>query len=105
MNGRYVLDADGNPKPEPDLMAWAKWFETGDRIVARTKVGEAEVSTVFLGLDHSPGASVPLLYETLIFGGPHDGESERYATKEQAQKGHAEWVFRVDWMWSPKGGA
>ena len=95
MNGRYVLDSDGNPKLEPDLMTWAAWVETGDQIVAKTKVGEAEVSTVFLGLDHSFGGSVPVLYETMVFGGPLDGEQERYATKEQAQAGHAEWVAKV----------
>ena len=95
MSGKYVLDAAGNPKPEPDLMAWSKWFEKGDRVVAKTSVGEAEVSTVFLGLDHSFGGSAPLLYETMVFGGPFDGEQERYATKDQAQAGHAEWVAKV----------
>jgi len=97
MNGRYVLDTDGNPRLEPDLMAWAEWFEAGEgRTVANTRVNEAEVSTVFLGLDHSRGGSVPILYETMVSGGPLDGEQERYATKEQAQKGHAEWVAKAE---------
>lgn len=33
-NGRYVLDADGNPVPEPDLMKWAEWMEKAERHVA-----------------------------------------------------------------------
>src|SRR5262245_27850718 len=33
----YVLDAAGQPHPEPDLMTWARWFEanTDARIVCR----------------------------------------------------------------------
>lgn len=44
---------DGIPTPERDPIAWARWFETADRRVALTRVGEYTVSTVFLGLDHS----------------------------------------------------
>jgi len=81
-----------NAVVEPDLLTWARWFETAheERIVARTEVGDVMVSTVFLGLDHcfTPDGP-PLIFETLVFGGPHDGEMDRYSTWEEAEQGHA----------------
>ena len=47
--GCYVLDEQGNPRPERDLLAWAQWFETAERHVALTRFAWGEVSTVFLG--------------------------------------------------------
>lgn len=50
------------------------------------------VSTVFLGLDHSFGLAgdrLPLLWETMIFGGKHDGYVDRYSSRGAALKGHA----------------
>ena len=89
MTDKYIL-VDGNPVAEPDLITWGKWMQTGDRIVKKDKVGEARVSTVFLGLDHRFGKGPPLLYETMIFGGPMDGYQEQYATVEEAREGHDE---------------
>lgn len=53
---------------------------------------QVEVSTVFLVLDHSLTAEehTPVLFETLVSGGPHDMEVWRYATREDAVAGHAE---------------
>ena len=31
----------------------------------------------------------PLLFETMIFGGPHDGYQERYTFWDEAEAGHA----------------
>lgn len=47
------------------------------------------VSTVFLTLDHAliPD-SKPVLFETMIFGGPHDQDQWRYYTWDQAGRGH-----------------
>jgi hypothetical protein len=89
MRGHYILDENGNPQPCQDIMAWARWFNTADRRVASTVIGEVEVSTVFLALDHSFDADAPLLYETLVMGGEHDGEITRYSTRQQAEDGHA----------------
>ena len=61
----------------------------------KTKVGNIEISTVFLGLDHSFGGKKPLLFETMIFGGKLDQEQERYTTWEQAEKGHKGMVNKV----------
>lgn len=38
MIGQYILDAENNPVPCDDLMAWVKWFEESKRIVARTEI-------------------------------------------------------------------
>jgi hypothetical protein len=80
--GHYILDALGEPTACNDLMTWAKWFESADRHVACTKISEGvEVSTIFLGLDHNfSNKGRPILWETLVFGGPLDGEMYRYAT-------------------------
>jgi hypothetical protein len=75
-------------------MKWGRWMEDGNRQVALDSVGGgAYVSTVFLGLDHSFGDGPPLLYETMIFGGRHDGYQERYATREEALEGHRRALF------------
>ena len=69
-------------------LEWGRWFQEADRVVKRTKIGEANVSTVFLGLDHQFGDGPPLLFETLIFGGERDGDMWRYSTWDEAEAGH-----------------
>lgn len=47
------------------------------------------VSTVWLGIDHNwMGRGLPIIFETMIFGGPYDQAQERYATELAAQEGH-----------------
>jgi hypothetical protein len=90
MTDKYILDADGYPVPEPDLLTWAKWFETANRQLAKDELPNgAKVSTIFLGLDHSFFGGRPQLWETMVFGGPQDGYQERYASREEALAGHA----------------
>ena len=95
---RWVLDADGNAQPEPNLLAWARWYETADRQLARDVelVGgeEVTVSTVFLALDHAVEGP-PILWETMVFGGPLDGERRRYTGREDALQGHGKMVAWV----------
>jgi hypothetical protein len=90
MSGRYTL-AGQTPVPEPDLLKWACWFETADRVVAQDRIGTTLISTVFLGLDHRfVGMEPPLLFETMIFT---DGEAEdfmsRCSTWLEAEAQHA----------------
>jgi hypothetical protein len=93
MSAKYILDSHGTPVREDDLPTWAKWFETADRRVAQDIFGDVRVSTVFLGLDHNfTGDAIPILFETMIFGGPHDQYQERYTTREEAIEGHREAV-------------
>lgn len=83
------------PKPIDDVLEWGKWFETANRRVAEANVGNVCISTVFLGLDHNWGPGEPILFETMVFGGHFDGQQRRYATWEEAERGHAEMVRMV----------
>ena len=93
MNGRYIL-RDRKPVECADLLEWGRWFEDiENRRVARDEFGDVHVSTVFLGLDHRFGDEGPLiLFETMIFGGEHDGYERRYSTWTEAEAGHAKAV-------------
>ena len=87
---QYILDENGNPVIEHDLMKWAAWFGTNQRRVAKTDLPDnVLVSTVFLGLDHNwDDGGAPVLWETMIFGGPKDGYQNRYTSLEDAKNGH-----------------
>ena len=85
---KYILEGK-EPKPIEDLIEWSQWFGTADRKVALTKLpNNVRVSTVFLGLDHNFAGGIPILFETMIFGGEHDQYQERYATWDEAEEGH-----------------
>jgi hypothetical protein len=86
----YTL-AGQTPVPESDLLRWAYWMETADRVVAQDRIGASLISTVFLGLDHRHfGDGPPLVFETMIFT---DGEAEdiveRCSTWLEAEAQHA----------------
>lgn len=69
---------DGKPFPVSDVLEWGRWLKTAKRGVKRTAVGKIVISTVFLGIDHSFGSGgPPILYETLVFGGKLDGETNK----------------------------
>ena len=90
MSEKYILDPQGVPILCEDIMEWGRWFESNDnRKVAQTNIGDARVSTVFLGLDHRFGGhGLPILWETMIFGGPHDQYQRRYTSREAAEDDH-----------------
>lgn len=102
ISGKYILDKNGKPKAEPDLMKWAAWFEstvgTKARVLDYTEIplknGMVSISTVFLGLDHNfvdIGKGKPVLWETMIFGSKHKALKEyqvRYTAVSNAKKGH-----------------
>lgn len=92
---RYILK-DREPVRCDGLLEWGTWFERADRTVARDMIGEVEISTIFLGIDHAFGRPGPLLFETMVFGSEQfEHEQERYRTWEEAERGHAEVVARV----------
>ena len=74
---------------------WDRWFGTADRVVANDVIGNSNISTIFLGMDHSFNGPPPLLFETMVFGGPLEGKQDRCATWEQAEKMHADMCERV----------
>jgi hypothetical protein len=59
-----------------------------NRQIARDTFGEVEISTVFLIFDHSYDSDKPVLFETMIFGGEHDGYQDRYHAYDEALIGH-----------------
>ena len=83
---RWYLERDGVPTPVT-LDEWLKWAAADypGGTVGLTTVKEAEVSTVFLSLEHHPPGS---FYETMIFRGPHDLDQWRYRTRAEALAGH-----------------
>src|SRR3990167_6729920 len=89
MSNKYILMA-GQPVPCPDLATWAIWLDrSADRLLQRDQIAGVVVSTGFLGLDHRyGGGGPPVLWETMIFGGPHDQYQERYTSREDALEGH-----------------
>lgn len=95
----YILD-DNNNAVEVDLLTWASWLEHPDnRVVCFTQItSQVYVSTIFMGIDYRwPGfpPGPPILYETLIFGGPLDGEGTRYCSHDDALTGHKMYVKRA----------
>ena len=70
----YILDDNHVPVHESDIHAWGRWFEEAARSdrrhVARTTVVDADVSTVFLGIDHNIWGGPPRLFETCLALGP-----------------------------------
>jgi hypothetical protein len=87
----YILQGK-TPIPEPDYSAWQKWFHTANRHVDDTMVGHLRISTVFIGLDHSPFGGRPRLFETMISNERSDDAKviyqERCATWEEAEQMH-----------------
>lgn len=85
----WVLGPRHRLIPVKDVFEWGAFFEDfKKRRVAQTNVGDANVSTVFLGIDHNFSGGVPLLFETMVFGGPHDDATFRYPTWAAAKRGH-----------------
>ena len=85
----WITNESGEPQRMNDPIAWARWYASADRIIAKTSTQNGDVSTMFLGIDHQWGDGLPLLYETMIFGGPEDGYQDRYTTRNEAVAGHA----------------
>jgi hypothetical protein len=101
MMGHYILNDQGEPMEvnvddDAGLMHWAMWFDQANRIVKQERIGELEVSTIFLGLDHRFGEGPPILWETLVFGGSTEEMLERCAgTREQAEAMHERMIAAV----------
>lgn len=94
----YILNEKNEPVVERDVLKWGKWFETANRHVGKDEIGDVRISTVFLGMDHGfsyADQGNPILWETMIFGGPNDQWMDRYDSLEAAKKGHEKAVEAV----------
>lgn len=106
MNLYYILQGH-EAVPAQDAIEWGTWFEkairAGATIVKQEDIEEGvRVSTVFIGLDHGHAwlsdtvfPYQPLIFETMVFGGPLDAEQERYSTWAGAEDGHKRIVTKV----------
>lgn len=95
MSDLYILDENGNPLRTESIQEWGAFFEDRNKRRVALDVFEQDgqditVSTVFLGMDHSwsPKPHDPVLWETMIFGGPRSEWQDRYTSKGAALEGH-----------------
>lgn len=93
MTEYYRLTEDGAVVPCSPKEGMRQWG--ADRRIGLYEAPGVRVSTVFMPLNHQFGDGPPLVFETMVFGGPLDGEMERYSTKQDAEVGHAAMVRRV----------
>lgn len=98
MASNWILD-DNDEVIEADSDAWSRWRWSangrGRRRIARDEINDVLVSTVFIGLDFSLGEGAPMVFETMIFGGPYNERTEWSATKADALAVHAKAVALV----------
>lgn len=89
----YIMQ---NMRPRrAQFFEYAAWYETHDRTIDRTRIGDVSVSTVFRGIDHGDGYGPPLIFETRVSGHALDGETRWYATLGEAKQGHHDVVAAV----------
>ncbi|MCK9901344.1 hypothetical protein [Glutamicibacter sp. V16R2B1] len=91
---RYY-DLDGNPVDEATGQFL---FATAAPIAYDTLAGAdgpVEVSTIFLSADRGSGDEPPLIFETMVFGAETPPPCERWPTLDEAKRGHAGIVARL----------
>lgn len=69
------------------LAEWEALRQTDYRVLCQESIGDAWVSTVWLGIDHATG-DPPLIFETMIFGGEHNETVWRTSTESVAWHVH-----------------
>lgn len=89
-NNRYIL-VNHQPVLTLDIEAWAKFMNEEENFqVSIGKDGGVIVSTIFLGVTSQVDADGrPMLFETYITRGNHNGYQQRYATWDEAMFGHS----------------
>ena len=92
VHGWYRMEKDGSFH---QIQNFEEANKDSDRVIAKTKVGKQEVSTVFLGLDHNFGeGGGPVLFESMIF--PECLIQQRYRTHREAVEGHEALVAELE---------
>ena len=95
---RY-LDRKGNPIT---IEEWSTAYEDVEgRTIGDDTLEGQHVSTIWRGLDRQAGEGPPLIFETMIFGGPHNDHCERYSTEQDALAGHQRIVTALQGGESP----
>jgi hypothetical protein len=87
----YKLDGH-NVVPIEDVFEWGKLMQSDDRVVAKDKVGDYLVSTVFLGIGYNFGDGKLNIFETMVFKGDNcvslNDYTRHYSTWDEAVEGH-----------------
>jgi hypothetical protein len=86
----YILDNNNKPIHSTSITEAVDWMENNPqrKVVKQEHIGDVYISTVFLGLDHSWNSDIPVLWETMIFGGEYDQYQDRYTSYKDALEGH-----------------
>jgi hypothetical protein len=89
MISRYYRLEGHEPVRVADLVQWALACDYTVRRVGWTYVGDAKVSTIFLGIDAAADeADPPQIFETMVIGGELDKMRLTAATWEEAAAVH-----------------
>lgn len=90
----YILAADGRIRKAASLQEWEIFMNSGIRtneMQLYTPIGDLEVFTTFLGIDHNfTDGGPPILWETMIFDSDGRGVQEHRCggSLEQAREQH-----------------
>lgn len=91
------FDRDGQPV---SIQEWTDLRSSEEYIRVASTYGPGErwwVSTVWIGIDMGFRRSgPPVIFETMVFGGPLTDECFRYATEAEAHAGHEVIVATVE---------
>lgn len=86
---RWYILKRGRPVKAKSIKHYHYWsLNSKYKAVKQEHIGDIFISTVFLGLDHAWQSDIPVLWETMIFGGEHDQYQDRYTSYEDALEGH-----------------
>jgi hypothetical protein len=85
LDGRRV-----EPIEAAEWLAWCEATNGGKEYLLGSGSAELSVDTIFLGIDRQLRDGPPLLFETIILGGPCDGQAWFSATYEDAERRHQE---------------
>lgn len=93
----YILD-DENKPVRSTIVDCSMWLQNNPerKAVKQEHIGNIFISTVFLGLDHAWNSDIPVLWETMIFGGKHNQYQDRYTSHEDALEGHQKAINLVN---------
>lgn len=93
----YILDENNKPI-RSTIVEYGKQIEENPerKAVKQERIDDIFISTMLLGLDHAWNSDIPVLWETMIFGGEHDQYMDRYTSYEDALEGHQQALKLID---------
>ena len=87
--GSYVMLPDGSVRQAPEILSHP------NQQIAFDCLYDTVVHTAFLGYNRFPDCDPPHCFETMVFGGLMDSETETYTSLAAAKRGHEGWVEKV----------